>query len=144
VAASGLLLPVLAVAPYAGAQTTAAAEQALIQMERDWVQAWIKKDTAALGRILADDWVGIDFTGKTVTKAEALRELKSGSSGASSVELGPMTVRVFGQAAVVTGSSVEKGTWQGKDSSGSYVWTDVFANRDGRWQAVSSQSTKTK
>jgi hypothetical protein len=52
-----------------------------------------------------------------------------------------MKVRVFGNTAVVTGSDTEKSTYKGKDSSGKYAWMDVFANRNGRWQAVASEST---
>ncbi|MBI4471215.1 MAG: nuclear transport factor 2 family protein [Acidobacteria bacterium] len=121
-----------------------AVEQMLIQMEKDAVQAWLKKDVAVLDRLLADDFVLMDYTGKTSTKADILRDVKSGSTAAQSVELGPMKVRVFGQAAVVSGSQVEKSTLQGKDSSGSYVWTNVFVNRNGRWQVVSWHFTRTK
>jgi hypothetical protein len=31
---------------------------------------------------------------------------------------------------------------KGKDVIDKYLWTDVFVKRDGRWQAVASQSTK--
>jgi ketosteroid isomerase-like protein len=95
-----------------------------------------------LDRIISDDWVGIDFQGKAITKAQSIADLKSGSSTNQSVQLGDMKVRVFGNTAVVTGSDTEKSTYKGKDSSGKYVWTDVFVNRNGRWQAVASQSTK--
>ena len=84
----------------------------------------------------------IDFTGKTITKAEAIADLKAGSSTSQSVELGPMTVRVFGNTAVVMGSDTEKSTYKGKDSSGKYAWMDVFVNRNGKWQPVASESTK--
>ena len=36
----------------------------------------------------------------------------------------------------------DSGTWNGKDSSGEYVWMDVFVKKSGKWQAVASQSTK--
>ena len=49
-------------------------EQTLIQMEQDWSQADIKKDAATLNRILAEDWVGIDFEGTVLNKAQALQE----------------------------------------------------------------------
>lgn len=117
-------------------------EQTLMQVERDWGSAEIKKDYAAVDKILADDWVGIDYDGTIIAKAQAMADLRSGSSTLSSEELGPMTVRVFGSTAVVTGSDTEKSTDRGKDSSGKYVWTDVFVFRNGRWQAVASQSTK--
>lgn len=117
-------------------------EQTLIQMERDWSQADTQKDAAALDRILAEDWIGIDFEGTVLTKAQALKGINSDSASLESTVLGDMKVRVYGNAAIVTGTDTEKGEYHGKDSSGKYLWTDVFVLRDGRWQAVSSQSTK--
>jgi ketosteroid isomerase-like protein len=119
-------------------------EKAIIQMEKDWTEAGIKKDVAALDRILADDWIAIDFEGNIVNKASVIADLKSGASTNTSVDLGEMKVRVYGDTAIVIGSDTEKSTYKGKDSSGHYVWTDVFVKRNGRWQAVSSQSVKTK
>jgi hypothetical protein len=55
-----------------------------------------------------------------------------------------MDVKVLGSVAVVQGSDTEKSTNDGKDSSGKYVWTDVFAKRDGKWVAVRSQVTLVK
>ena len=86
--------------------------------------------------------VGIDFEGKSITKAEDMADMTSGASTTQSYEIGAMKVRVFGNTAVVTGSDTEKSTYKGKDSSGKYVWTDVWVMRDGRWQAVASQSVK--
>jgi len=132
---------VLAVSSQAQADT-ASVQQTLMQMERDWAEAATKNDTAAVDKFVADDWVGIDFEGKSITKAEAMADMKSGASATQSYEFGPMKVRVFGKTAVVTGSDTEKSTYKGKDSSGRYVWTDVWVMREGRWQAVASQSVK--
>jgi len=46
--------------------------------------------------------------------------------------------------AVVQGSDTEKSMTNGKDSSGKYVWMDVFVKRDGKWVAVRSESTIVK
>ena len=54
-------------------------EQTLIQMEQDWSQADIKKDAATLNRILAGDWIGIDFEGTVLNKAQALTGISSNS-----------------------------------------------------------------
>jgi ketosteroid isomerase-like protein len=121
---------------------TASVQQTLMQMERDWAQASAKNDTATVDKFVADDWVGIDFEGKSTTKAEGMADMKSGASTTQSIELGPMKVKVFGNTAVVTGSDTEKSTYKGKDTSGKYVWTDVWVMRDGRWQAVASQSVR--
>ena len=118
----------------------AGVEQALMQMERDWTEAALKKDVATLDKILADESVGQGITG-SATKAQALADLKSGDNKQDSVTLGEMKVRVFGNTAVVTGSDDEKTSYKGKDTSGHYTWTDVFVERQGRWQAVASQGT---
>ncbi len=115
-------------------------EQALMQMERDWTDAGLKKDAAALDKILAGDWVGQGPTG-TITKAQALADLKSGDNKIESITLGEMKVRVFGNTAIVTGSDDEKSSYKGKDTGGHYTWTDVFVKRQGRWQAAASQGT---
>jgi hypothetical protein len=126
---------------------TASVEQTLMQVEKDWSQVGMNKnnvdsDVKFLEKTLADDWTGIDFQGTTNTKAKNIANLKSGAATTQSVELMPMKVRVFGNTAIVTGGDTEKSTYKGKDSSGKYVWTDVFVNRNGRWQAVSSETTK--
>jgi ketosteroid isomerase-like protein len=116
--------------------------QTLLQIEHDWSEADTHKDAAALNRILADDWMGIDFEGTLLTKPQALAGIDSGSGSLESTVLGDMKVRIYGTTAIVTGTDTEKSEYHGKDSSGKYLWTDVFVLRDGRWQAVSSQSTR--
>lgn len=135
---AALVLPVFGVAR----ADAPSVEQNLMQMEKDWAQAGVKKDAATEDRIVADDWVGIGSEGKSFTKAEAMADLKSGASVTESIELGAMKVRVFGNTAVVTGTDTEKSSYKGKDTSGKYAWTDVFVMRQGHWQAVASHDSK--
>jgi len=134
------LLLLAATAMLFGQEKTA--EQTLLQLENDWSQADLHKDAAALNRILAEDWIGIDFEGTVLNKTQALRGIASDAAALESTTLRNMKVRIYGDTAVITGTDTEQGEYHGKDSSGSYVWTDVFVRRNGRWQAVSSQSTK--
>lgn len=130
--------------PKANKRGTAAntdVQQSLKQMEQDWVQALQKKDIATVDKILAADWSMIDVSGKTISKSDALAALKSGDLSYDSLTWGDMDVRVFGNTAVVTGSSDEKSSYKGKDTSGHSVFTDVFVKRNGNWQAVASQLT---
>ena len=123
-----------------GADTKTADE--LKQIENNWVTAAKAKDAARLGDILADGWVAIEWDGKTTTKTKALADLNKPGNSLDQIEMGPMTVRVFGNTAVVTGSDTEKSKEDGKDTSGKYVWTDVFIKQNGKWRAVASQSAK--
>jgi ketosteroid isomerase-like protein len=101
------------------------------------------KDADKLAAILADScWVGLEWNGKITSKAKALADMKLPGNSLDTIEMSPMTVRTFGNTAVVTGSDTEKSSENGKDTSGKYIWTDVFVKTNGKWQAVSSQSTK--
>lgn len=117
-------------------------EQTLINTEKAWNEALLANDLATVNRIVADDWVGIDFKGAMTSKEETLAQLKSGESRNEYVELGDMNVRVYGDTAVVMGTDTEKSVYQGENTSGRYAFTDVFVKKDGRWQAVASQSTR--
>jgi len=137
-----LLLLALTAVPGHSKSGKNSVEQTLIQMEHDWSEADLHRDAAALQRILADDWIGIDFEGTVLNKQQALLGIASDSGSLDSTVLRNMKVRVYGSTAVVTGTDTETGDYHGKDSSGKYEWTDVFVRRGGRWQAVSSQSTR--
>jgi ketosteroid isomerase-like protein len=126
------------------APATASTADAVKQLEHDWVDAAKAGDTDKLGAILADDWVGLEYDGSKETKKSALADVKSGKSKLESLDFGPMDVKVLGIVAVVQGSDTEKSTFNGKDTSGKWVWMDVFAKRDGKWVAVRSESTKLK
>jgi ketosteroid isomerase-like protein len=126
------------------APATASTADALKQIERDWVDAVKAGDTDKLSAILADDWVGLEYDGSKETKKSAIADVKSGKSKLESLEFGPMDVKMLGNVGVVQGSDTEKSSMNGKDTSGKWVWMDVFAKRDGKWVAVRSQSAKLK
>ena len=118
--------------------------QTLKQLEHDWTDALKAGDTDKLGQIVADDWVGIQNDGTKETKQGLLADVKAGKDKLESVEFGPMEVKVLGNVAVVQGSDTEKSTTNGKDSSGKWVWMDVFVKRDGNWVAVRSEAAMAK
>lgn len=120
---------------------SAAAEPALVQMEKDILAAVIKHDAAALDPYFTDDFVVTLPDGMTQTKAEFLAGLKAGDLVIESSEMTDTRVRVHGDAAVVTYASTDKGTFKGDDIGGRYRWTDMFVRRAGKWQVVASHGT---
>jgi len=118
----------------------ASLQQMFVNLENEWAKADNGKDTKVLDRILADDWTYLGATG-VETKAQHLSDLKSGGGGLEFETLSDVKVRVFGDTAVVTGSAEQKSSNIANNTSGHYVWTDVFVKRHGRWQAVNSQDT---
>jgi ketosteroid isomerase-like protein len=49
---------------------------------------------------------------------------------------------VFGNTAVATGRAIVKGEDKGADVSGQYCYTNTYARRQGRWQAIASHVTR--
>ncbi len=127
--------------PAADKPGAAGAEQALTKIEQDMLAALLKKDAAGFGRHFADDAVLTTPDGTVQTKAQLLADVKSGDLVLESSSLSDMKVRVFGDAAVVTYGTTDKGKYKKQDISGRYRWTDVFVRRAGEWQLVAGQGT---
>ena len=126
----------MAVAMPAFAQTTArpeqnnSAEQAVLKLTQEWLDAENGTDRAALNRILADDFLGTGPMGTTVSKTDVIPQ--EGSEGHGLAITGhDLKVRVFGDTAIVTGRGVPK--VQGRPE---LRMTVVFVKRADRWQMV--------
>ena len=120
---------------------SAGTEQVVMGIERELLNAILKGDASASERYLADTYVFTGPDGTVENKAQAIADLKSGDLKLQSASLDGPKVQVYGDTAVVTYSSNDKGTYKGKDISGKTRWTDVFVNQNGRWQVVASHGT---
>jgi hypothetical protein len=110
-------------------------------LEEERNQAIIHGDAAALDRMTSDDYTFITLRGELRTKAEIVRDFRSGAIKYQSREISDLNIRVYGNSAVVTGRAIQKGMENGKDYSGDYWFTRVYVNQDGRWQTVALQTT---
>ena len=127
--------------PVADALPLGQEELALLQLERDWSEAAVKKDAAVLDRILANDFQA-NYSTFVGNKKQFLASLKSDTTKIQSSVVSEMMALVFGDQAIVHGLSTEKRSMAGKDTSGQDRFTDVFAKREGRWQCVTGYSIK--
>jgi len=134
-------LAVLAFAVGAPSQTSAetktgTAEQELLNLMQDWMNAEVKADMVFLDRFITEDCVITDPAGSVWTKAQFLAGLESGEGVVISFMLDNMKARIYGDAAVVNGRMTAKQTFKGQDISGQYQCTDMFIKKAGRWQCV--------
>ena len=127
--------------PLPGSTASGEDEQALFQLERDWAAASLKKETAAVDKFLANEFVS-NFDGRTQNKKQLLAEMKANPAKIESAANSEMKAMVFGDTAVVHGLYVEKSTTGGKDTSQQVRYTEVYVKRDGRWQCVTQYLTK--
>jgi ketosteroid isomerase-like protein len=124
---------------------TGSVEQELIKLENEWADAWVKMDVAFFERIEADDYTWTSPGGEVWTKARDLafvRSLRSVKDMTTSYVIAEMKVRVYGDAAVVTGRDLIKETKEGKVVSRQERWTDTWVKRAGRWQCVAGHSSE--
>jgi ketosteroid isomerase-like protein len=113
------------------------------RLENEWNNATLKKDAKVLDLLYAKEYTYTDPTGKVYDKQQDISEVTSGNykSETPSV-LSDIKVNSYGNVAVVKGLNTSKAILNGKDISGTYRFVDVFVMRDGRWQCVSTQSSR--
>src|SRR5215210_2157610 len=87
---------------------TSKAVMRVMKLESRWVRAVMRRDAKALGRILADDYVGTSSSGEARNKAQTMADFKSAALSFSSMELDDFDVRVYGDQCVVSGRATVK------------------------------------
>jgi ketosteroid isomerase-like protein len=114
----------------------------LTEIENRLARAWVEGDREFIEGILADDWSVTDLTGRVLKKEEVLLEaFGSDERQVVSMTIRDIRVRPFTEWAVVTGETKAAGSYQGQVMEVRLRFTDVFAERDGRWQVVASHAT---
>lgn len=117
-------------------------ERQILRLENEGREATLKNDLAANDRLLAENWININPDGSVTTKAKLLELLKAGSFKILSIENDEVMVRIFEDAAVVTGRSTTKRAGEGDEVLTRQVrFTRVYARNKGRWQVVSAHNT---
>lgn len=109
----------------------------LMRLADNWARAELHSDTAFLRDTLADDFVGVGPRGFLLTKQEWLQRHEAGALTYAAYALDDVTVRVYGEAAVLTARAVQRGAYMGHDVGGQLRQTLVFVTQDGRWRLAS-------
>ena len=112
---------------------------AVLDLERRRCEAIAARDASALASILAEDYLHVFGTGPTTDRSGYIRTIENGPRVPVR---GDLQVRVYGDAAVVTGDLVNH--IENPDKTVRVVnafCTQVAVKRGGRWQFVSFQLT---
>ena len=106
-----------------------------------WPKAYREQDPALLAQILADEFESIDAQGNVSTKAEELDYVRKNKPSYDSFRFIIRRLQIFeNRTAVVSGTGyIETKPKDGKKGSKTeYQSSNVFIERDGRWQAIAS------
>lgn len=110
------------------------------KIENDWNTATQNKDAAALDQLLGEEYTYVDSRDIVSDKKQSINDVTSGKlTWTAPGVISDLIVNLYGEVAVVKGKNTIKGTFGGKNISGTYRFVDVFVWRDGRWQCVSTK-----
>ena len=135
------LLILVSAAPAPASQRVRSEQESLIQLERDWDEAFHRNDARFIEPLLADEFMVTYPDGTRGDKAKELA-LATVNQPIESSRLDEFTVKVYRDTAVVWFTQHLVGVRQGQKLGLTFRYMDVFVFRDGRWQCVASQSTR--
>jgi hypothetical protein len=114
-------------------------EQLLLQMTDEWGKALVRGDGESLGLIMADDfYFAYPFEGDG--KEQFIDDVTSGEVRVEHLTRDNVNVRIWGDAAVLTGKDSARWFYKGHDYSGHYKVMHVYSLRNAKWQLVSVQA----
>jgi ketosteroid isomerase-like protein len=116
--------------------------QMIIDLDRKRMQAMAQKDVATLNDLLADDLIYTHSSARIDTKQSLVGNMQSGATVYNAVEPSDVKAQDLGSAVVLTGVARIRVTSGGTPNAFAVRFTDVYANRGGKWQMVTWQSTR--
>jgi ketosteroid isomerase-like protein len=134
-----LLLGTSTAAWLSSQQIDTAASGAIRALEHEWVEAQSHNDNRALDLILDSAVVYVKY-GRLVTKADYLVRIKHQDPSTDEVVMEPMTVRVFGNTAIVTGSYRETQRQGGMRKLMHWRFVDTWAYKEHSWVLIAAGS----
>jgi len=132
---SVILAFVLMVAMASHPQVLSQQEEEVKKLEGERSKAQVQGDIGKLDEVLAPEFMELNTAGQIRTKRENIEGHKSGEVHWEKFDLDELSVRVYGETAVVSGRLTRKGTFAGRDLSGQSRYTRYYVRRQGRWQA---------
>jgi hypothetical protein len=112
-------------------------EADVAKAEAAMADARAKRDVPAMAKLTADDFAWARANGAITGKPQLLEDLKAGRLDNYASE-GEQRIRVYGNAAVVTGIRV----LSEQAGKARIMVMNVWVKHDGAWQRVASQTTR--
>jgi hypothetical protein len=117
-------------------------QEILIKLERGWNEAFYRKNVVFIENILADEFIATYDDGSRGDKSRELALALEFDQQVESAVQEDFIVKIYRDTAVVWFTLRLVGTSQGQRLEMLFRYTDVWVVRDGRWQCVSTHSTR--
>lgn len=114
----------------------------VIDLDRKRMTAMAQKDIATLNALLAEELIYTHSSARLDTKQSLIGAMQSGATVYTAVDPSDVQAQDFGDVVVLTGSCRIQVSSNGKANAFTVRFTDVYANKGGKWQMVTWQSTR--
>ena len=114
----------------------------LMRLESVWNEAHEKGDASVLEKLWADDLEVTVPRMPVMSKSEVLGFARSGRMKFQRYQTSDLKVRVYGDAAVVSGRLQRTRTMGDKTVNDDWRFTKLYVRRDGGWQVVAFHASE--
>jgi len=129
-------------APGVRAQRVRSDQEILVALEKGWDAALRSRDVAFIKGVLADEFLATRAEGVRADKAKELKDAEEFDQQIDSSTLDEFVVKVYRDTAVVWFTQHLVGPKNGQPVTVTFRYTDVWLQRDGRWQCLASHASK--
>lgn len=117
-------------------------EREVLAANREWADAMVRGDAAALERLFHDELVVTSGNGTVRDKAGELKDAGPSDIKTYFFNTEDVRVRVYDDAAVVTGHARWRINYKGRDVDNERRYTSLYVKEKGRWRMVALQITR--
>ncbi len=121
---------------------SAAVQDEVAQAEKAWASAVTKGDFASLDKLLASDLIYTHSSGLVEDRATYFGNLKSGALKYEGLNEEGVTVKAYGNAAIVHAKAKMNGINAGQPFNVSAVLIHVWVKQGGSWKLAAHQATR--
>lgn len=115
-----------------------ATQRLLYALENQWAQGVVRRDAAAVRRLVAPRWIYSDESG-TMNREQGIAAFTGGTDTVTAAGNDDMHAIVYGNTAIVTGILWMRGRGTAGAFEHRYRYTDSWMKLGGRWQCIASQ-----
>lgn len=128
----------------AGSGPTPTRQATVDQLTRQavaWDAAIVAKQRDAVLSNMGEDFMHIGGNGELSDRTAFIDSIASPNLTLQPYRMDNLQVRIFGDTAILTGTTDMRGSWKGKTFGSHYRFSDTYLFRSGRWQVVHIQIT---
>jgi uncharacterized protein (TIGR02246 family) len=126
------------------AAQTGKTEQRILALNREWADAMVRGDMKSLENLFSDDLIVVSGAGEVRGKKEELDNVRTTPDIKTYFfKTEDVRVRVYKNAAVVTGHAKWRINYKGKDIDNERRYLSVYAKENNQWRMVAMHLTRT-